>query len=108
MIPAHRPLITSALLAVGFLTAAADALAGPSAARARLGVYLEVPEETLVSQLDLPRDHGLVIRQVVPDSAAAWAGLQPLDILLELNGKAVSSNPREVSYSLEQAPEKPN
>lgn len=97
-------LAASALLVV---LASSDVLAGPTAARTRLGVFLEVPEETLASQLDLPKDRGLVVRQVIPDSAAARAGLQPFDVLLELNGKAVPNNVREFSYALEKAPDAP-
>ncbi len=107
MTPTCRALVASALLIAGVLIAP-DVVAGPTAARVRLGVYLEAPEETLASQLDLPKDRGLVVRQVVADSPAGKAGLQPFDILLEVNGKPVPSNVREFSYSLEQAPETPN
>jgi membrane-associated protease RseP (regulator of RpoE activity) len=57
----------------------------------RLGAELHSPSETLADQLDLPKDRGLVVHRVMPDSAAARAGLRPHDILLELNGKAVSA-----------------
>lgn len=55
----------------------------------RLGARVEPPSATLTDQLDLPRGRGLVVRELLPDSAAAKAGLKPHDILLELNGKAV-------------------
>jgi membrane-associated protease RseP (regulator of RpoE activity) len=57
----------------------------------RLGAMVDVPSATLVEQLDLPKDQGVVVEEVTPDSAAAKAGLKPHDILLELNGKAVPS-----------------
>jgi hypothetical protein len=60
---------------------------------ARLGVMVQKPSETIVEQLDLPKDQGLVIERVMPDSAAAKAGLKAHDILLELNGKMVPSDP---------------
>jgi hypothetical protein len=63
-----------------------------SAAQTRLGVFLEVLDETLASQLDLPAGQGLVVRQVTPNSVAAKAGLKPLDILLEMGGRPVSSD----------------
>jgi beta-lactamase regulating signal transducer with metallopeptidase domain len=62
----------------------------------RLGVRVKEPGATLVDQLDLPKGQGVVVESVVPDSAAAKAGLKANDILLELNGKPVSSNVAEV------------
>jgi membrane-associated protease RseP (regulator of RpoE activity) len=67
---------------------------------------LERPSEVLAEQLNLPRGQGLVVEQVQPDSAAARAGLKSNDILLELNGKPVSSDPREFSRMLDEI--KPN
>jgi membrane-associated protease RseP (regulator of RpoE activity) len=58
---------------------------------ARLGVRVDPPSDELAEQLDLPKGHGLVVREVVPESAAAKAGLKPHDILLEFNGKAVAN-----------------
>src|SRR5262249_33439384 len=107
MIATSRILLITALLIVGSLAAAMPALAGPSAAKVRLGAFLEVPEETLASQLDLPKGRGLVVRQVIADSAAAKAGLQPFDILLELNGQAVSGDVRQFCFAIEQAPDTP-
>jgi len=61
----------------------------------RLGVRIAVPNAALADQLDLPKDQGLVIDQVTPDSPAAKGGLKNNDILLEFNGKPVPSNPNE-------------
>jgi beta-lactamase regulating signal transducer with metallopeptidase domain len=58
----------------------------------RLGVRIQKPDDTLVSQLDLPRGEGLVITNVQKDSAAAKAGLKIHDILLEFNGKPVAND----------------
>ena len=60
---------------------------------ARLGAHVEPPSATLAEQLDLPKGRGLVLKEVLPDSAAEKAGLKPHDILLELNGEKV---PNEV------------
>jgi len=57
----------------------------------RLGAEVSAPSGTLAAQLDLPKDQGLVVRKVAPNTAAAKAGLKDHDILLELNGKAVPS-----------------
>jgi hypothetical protein len=58
----------------------------------RLGVAAQPPSPVLADQLDLPRGQGLVITNVLPDSAAARAGLAVNDILLDWYGKPVSSN----------------
>lgn len=58
----------------------------------RLGVRLEKPGAALIAQLSLPEGKGLVIEKVRDESAAAKAGLKTSDILLELDGKAVSSD----------------
>lgn len=61
----------------------------------RLGTRLEQPGEAVIEQLDLPRGVGLVIGEVVSGSSAEKAGLKANDILLELDGKPVPSDPRE-------------
>ncbi|HEY8503447.1 MAG TPA: PDZ domain-containing protein, partial [Gemmataceae bacterium] len=60
---------------------------------ARLGVAINKPSEVLAEQLDLPEGQGIVIVDVQPDSAAAKAGLKANDILLELAGEKVPSDP---------------
>ena len=67
----------------------------------RLGAVVEKPSETLVQQLDLPADQGLVVDEVAPDSAAAKAGVKPHDILLELDGKPVPSDVNEFRKTLD-------
>jgi hypothetical protein len=66
----------------------------------RLGAHLIKPSKTLEDQLDLPKDQGLVLEEVGPNSAAAKAGLKRYDILLELNGKPVSSKIEEFAKQL--------
>ena len=61
----------------------------------RMGVALQRPAQVLIDQLDLPAGRGLVIVEVQADSPAARAGLRKSDILLELAGKAVSSDINE-------------
>ena len=46
---------------------------------------------TLADQLDLPNDRGIVVNEVLPDSAAARAGIKPHDIVLEVNGQPISN-----------------
>jgi hypothetical protein len=66
----------------------------------RLGARLEKPSDTLIDQLDLPRGQGQVVEQLNDDSPAAKAGLKAHDILLELDGKPVSSDTREFAKQL--------
>jgi beta-lactamase regulating signal transducer with metallopeptidase domain len=73
-------------------------------ATGRLGVKVEKPGETLVDQLDLPKGMGLSIEFVQPDSAAAKAGIKVHDILLELDGKPVSSDVGEFLKQLSGEP----
>jgi hypothetical protein len=67
----------------------------------RLGAQVAAPSPTLADQLDLPKGHGVVIQEVVPGSAAANAGLKAHDVLLELDGKPVPSNPVAVVRMVE-------
>jgi beta-lactamase regulating signal transducer with metallopeptidase domain len=67
----------------------------------RLGVQVESPSAALMDQLGLNKGEGQVIMQIRPESPAAKAGLQTNDILLQLDGKAVPSDPREFAKLLE-------
>jgi len=71
------------------------------AEEARLGAALEKPSEVLADQLNLPRGQGMVLHEVRVDSAAARAGMKTNDILLELNGKPVPSDPQDFARMLE-------
>lgn len=62
----------------------------------RLGVRVESPNQVLIDQLDLPANVGQVIMDVVPNLAADRAGIKVSDILLEVGGKAVPSEPNEL------------
>jgi hypothetical protein len=68
----------------------------------RLGVVAQKPSDALVDQLDLPKGQGVVIEKVLPDSAAAKAGLKPNDILLEVHGKPVPSKTADLAKMLEE------
>jgi hypothetical protein len=58
----------------------------------RLGVSVDEPSAAMVEQLGLDRGKGLVVTDVLPDSAAAKAGLKKYDVLVEFNGKPIPSN----------------
>ncbi|MFO0808094.1 MAG: M56 family metallopeptidase [Gemmataceae bacterium] len=61
----------------------------------RLGVSVDKPSAALADQLDLSKDQGLLITDVVKASAAAKAGLKANDILLQFAGKDVTSSTGE-------------
>jgi beta-lactamase regulating signal transducer with metallopeptidase domain len=67
----------------------------------RLGVQVQTPNETLADQLDLPKGQGIVVGSVVPGSPADKAGIKPHDILLELDGKSVPSEPQRVVHMIQ-------
>jgi Do/DeqQ family serine protease len=57
--------------------------------RGRLGIGIQDVTPDLAEALDLSVDHGAVITQVEPGSAAEAAGLRPGDVITEFNGIAV-------------------
>jgi len=67
----------------------------PVAQEGRFGMRIEKPTPVLADQLDLPVGQGMVVSQVINDSAAAKAGIKANDILLEVDGKAVPNDPAD-------------
>ncbi|WP_372795722.1 DegQ family serine endoprotease [Pontiella sp.] len=57
--------------------------------RSVLGVYLQEVDEDLAASFGLEQKGGVLINQVVEDSAAEEAGLKGGDIVVEMNGKKV-------------------
>lgn len=57
------------------------------ARRGVIGIFPINLNPTLAQGLGLPRDSGVLVEDVTPDSPAAEAGLKPGDILTTLNGK---------------------
>jgi predicted metalloprotease with PDZ domain len=57
----------------------------------RLGVTLSETDETLRTQLRLAAGEGLVVTEVVDDSAAKAAGIQTHDVLTVLDGKRLTT-----------------
>lgn len=50
--------------------------------------YVEVTQE-LAQAYGLAADHGVLVQQVVPGSGAEAAGVRPLDIIVEMQGKRI-------------------
>jgi predicted metalloprotease with PDZ domain len=59
--------------------------------RYRIGVTLSEADGTLRSQLRLASGEGLVVTEVLDDSAAAKAGIQKNDVLVKLDGKRLTT-----------------
>ena len=57
--------------------------------RGQLGIGVQDVTPALSQAKDLKVDHGAVVTQVIPGSAAEKAGLKPYDVILEFNGKPV-------------------
>jgi serine protease Do len=62
--------------------------------RGEIGILLQTITPTLASGLGLPQDWGAMISDVMPNSAAAQAGLQVEDIVVSIDGEPVDGVPR--------------
>jgi len=56
----------------------------------RLGVQLSEADDTLRAHLRLAADEGLIVTEVVKDSAASAAGIRTNDVLIVLDGKRLT------------------
>lgn len=59
--------------------------------RGFIGIQFQPLDENLARAFDLPDDRGVIITNIQSDSPAEKAGLQPEDIILEFNGRAIES-----------------
>ena len=62
-----------------------------SVKRGLLGVIISDLSQDAAEQLGLDIDKGALIQEVSPDSAAEDAGLEPGDVIIEVDGKAIDS-----------------
>lgn len=60
--------------------------------RAELGVEVADVDQSVASQDNLSVDHGALIVNVVPGSPAASAGLQPGDVIIQINSSPVTDS----------------
>ena len=60
--------------------------------RGRIGVAIDGVTKELADSLGLPRANGALVRGVEQDSPAARAGIEPGDIILSFDGKAVEKS----------------
>lgn len=59
------------------------------AAHAQLGLTVQEVNQTLADSFKLDRPEGALVAHVQPDSPAAKAGLQPGDVIRQINGRAI-------------------
>ena len=71
--------------------------------RGYLGVSLQSLDETLAPAYGLPKDSGEIVRTVVAGGPADKAGLKQGDVILRVNGQAVTPE-QTVSYLIANAP----
>src|SRR5437868_7408150 len=76
---------------------------GQRPSRGYLGVGLQPLDENLAPSLGLPKDSGEIVRSVVPGGPAARAGLQQGDVIVKVNGQAVTPD-QTVSYLIANSP----
>ena len=67
--------------------------------RTQIGVGIQTISPNLASALNLPRNYGVIVSDVLPDSPAMAAGVRIGDILLSVDGRPAESIPY-VSFSL--------
>jgi serine protease Do len=72
---------------------------GGKVARGWLGVSMQELTPELADKLDLKGTNGALVAAVLPDSPAVAAGLQPGDVIVAWNGKAVG-DPRELGLAV--------
>ncbi len=70
--------------------AADQILATGKVKRAYIGVLIQAITNDLAEQLGVGVNQGAIVTQVMPDSPADKAGLQPGDVIKELDGKTVA------------------
>jgi serine protease Do len=77
---------------------------GQRPVRGYLGVGLQsLDDESLASGFGVPKDTGEVVRTVVPNGAAARAGIQQGDVIVKVNGQQVTPD-QTVSFLVANAP----
>ena len=69
--------------------------------RGQAGVIAQTITPAMAQALSLPQDYGVFISDVLPDGAAAAAGVQVKDIIVSLNGKPME-NARQFGVNIYQ------
>jgi serine protease Do len=67
--------------------------------RAQMGIGIQTISPTLAAAMNLPRNYGVIVSDVLPDSPALAAGIRIGDVLLTVDGRPADSVPY-VSFRL--------
>jgi serine protease Do len=91
-------------IGIGFAIPAEDAkpvveklMSGTKIARGYLGVGPQPIDDDIAAALNLPKNHGEILRTIEPGEAAAKAGLQVGDVVVRVGGKDVTPD-QSLSY----------
>ncbi len=91
-------------IGIGFAIPAVDAkpvieklMSGTKIARGYLGVGPQPIDDDIAAALNLPKNHGEILRTIEPGEAAAKAGLQVGDVVVRVDGKDVTPD-QSLSY----------
>jgi serine protease Do len=76
---------------------------GQRPSRGYLGVSLQSLDEGIAGALGIPKNQGELVRSVVPGGPGARAGLQQGDVILRVNGQAVTPD-QTVSFLVANTP----
>jgi serine protease Do len=71
--------------------------------RAYLGVEMDELEPKVAAKLGVPRGQGVLVKEVVPESPAAKAGLEPGDVIVAFAGRQIRGF-RELQEVVERSP----
>jgi serine protease Do len=67
-------------------------VSGGKITRGYLGIYLQDIDDGLAKQFKLPGQNGALVGDVMPNSAAAKAGVKSGDVILAVNGKDIADS----------------
>lgn len=70
-----------------------DELVAPAGYRRSVGIWIVGLNDNSHNRFGMPQDEGVVIRKVLPNSAAFYAGAREGDVILKIDGRALSSLP---------------
>jgi len=76
----------------------------PESAPAWLGINIQILNDILAEQLNVPVDRGILVNEVYPNSPAAEAGLKRGDVIIRFDGKRVTDETRIRSLLAEKKP----
>jgi serine protease Do len=73
--------------------------------RGEIGIYAQNITPIMAKGISLPRNHGVVLADVEPDSPASQADLKRGDVLLSIDGRAITSASQLENHVFRRQPE---